>query len=160
VALRAAPKEETPMPSKEADVLVGRRYLSRGYIDQALELFTRNADTVGAEDWERLRDKLLERGRIPDMVRVCELGHVAIPRDALLERGDRALITKDVDLVLDLFELAEADRGRWEKVLDVLIEMPERKRQAVAIADRYLVDRAEPAPVRVRSGQSTIKAVK
>ena len=32
------------MPSKEADVLVGRRYLIKGYLDQALELFTRNAD--------------------------------------------------------------------------------------------------------------------
>jgi hypothetical protein len=115
---------------------------------------------VGAEDWERLRDKLLERGRIPDMVRVCEVGKVAIPRERLLERADRALVTKDVDLVLDLYELAEADRGRWEKLLDILIEMPERKRQAVTIADRYLIDRAEPAPARVRAGSATIKAVK
>ena len=38
------------MPSKQADVLVGRRYLTRGYLDQALELFTRNADVVATAD--------------------------------------------------------------------------------------------------------------
>ncbi len=50
------------MASKQADVLVGRRYLTRGYLDQALELFTRNADTVATVDWSLLRDKLLDRG--------------------------------------------------------------------------------------------------
>ncbi|MCC6767111.1 MAG: hypothetical protein IT293_20845 [Deltaproteobacteria bacterium] len=131
------------MPSKQADVLVGRRYLSRGYLDQALELFTRNADVVALADWSLLRDKLLDRGRIQDMVRVCELGHVPIPSEQLVVRGDKALKTKDIDLAIDLFELATADRGRWEQVVDVLIEMPDRKRQAVSIADRYLVDHAE-----------------
>jgi len=133
------------MASKQADVLVGRRYLTRGYLDQALELFTRNADTVATADWSLLRDRLLDRGRIQDMVRVCELGHVPIPSEQLIVRGDKALKTKDIDLAIDLFELAEADRGRWEQVVDVLIEMPDRKRQAVAIADRYLVDHAEVA---------------
>ncbi len=133
------------MASKQADVLVGRRYLSRGYLDQALELFTRNADIVATVDWSLLRDKLLDRGRIQDMVRVCELGHVAIPSEQLVMRGDKALKTKDIDLAIDLFELAGADRGRWEKIVDVLIEMPDRKRQAVAIADRYLVDHDEAA---------------
>ena len=133
------------MASKQADVLVGRRYLTRGYLDQALELFTRNADTVATADWSVLRDKLLDRGRIQDMVRVCELGHVPIPSEQLIVRGDKALKTKDIDLAIDLFELADADRGRWEQVVDVLIEMPDRKRQAVAIADRYLVDHTEVA---------------
>jgi len=128
------------MASKQADILVGRRYLAKGYLDQALEFFARNADLVLAQDWTTLRDKLLDRGRIQDMVRVCELGHVPLPNDKLLARGDKALVTKDVDLVINLYELAGADRARWEKVIDVLIEMPERKRQAVAIADRYLVD--------------------
>jgi len=50
----------------------------QGYLDQALELFTRNADGATAQDWMALRDKLLERGRIQDMVRVCDLGHVPI----------------------------------------------------------------------------------
>jgi len=149
------------MPSKEADVLVGRRYLAKGWLDQSLELFTRNADIVAAADWSDLRDKLLERGRIQDMVRVCQLGHVPIPSDKLIARGDKALVSKDIDVVINLFELAGADRGRWEKVVDVLIEMPDRKRQAVQIADRYLVDGAvskstssRPAPTPI------IKAVK
>jgi hypothetical protein len=146
------------MPSKQADVLVGRRYLSRGYLDQALELFTRNADTVATADWSLLRDKLLDRGRIQDMVRVCELGHVPIPSEQLVVRGDKALRTKDIDLAIDLFELASADRTRWEKVVDVLIEMPDRKRQAVAIADRYLVDHTEVAPA-TRPGPIPLKKV-
>ena len=144
------------MASKQADVLVGRRYLTRGYLDQALELFTRNADTVATADWSLLRDRLLDRGRIQDMVRVCELGHVQIPSDQLMVRGDKALKTKDIDLAIDLFELAEAGRDRWEKVVDVLIEMPDRKRQAVAIADRYLVDHTEVA-ASTRPGPISLK---
>ena len=145
------------MPSKQADVLVGRRYLTRGYLDQALELFTRNADVVAAEDWSMLRDKLLERGRIQDMVRVCQLGNVPIPSEQLIVRGDKAIKTKDVDLAIDLYELAKADRGRWERIVDVLVEMPDRKRQAVAIADRYLIDHSE-APAVTRPGPTRIKA--
>jgi len=148
------------MPSKQADILVGRRYLAKGYLDEALELFTRNADAVGAQDWTGLRDKLLERGRIQDMVRVCTLGHVPIPSEQILARGDKALITKDIDVVIDLYELAGADRARWEKVVDALIEMPERKRQAVAIADRYLVDSTEAVPAGRRTVPTPIKAVK
>jgi len=144
------------MPSKQADVLVGRRYLARGYLDQAFELFTRNADIVALQDWQLLRDKLLDRGRIQDMVRVCELGHVPIPSEQLITRGDKALKTKDIDLAIDLYELAVADRERWEKVVDVLIEMPDRKRQAVAIADRHLIDHAETA-VNTRPGPTPIK---
>ena len=147
------------MPSKEADILVGRRYLKKGYLDQALELFTRNAASVAPQDWTGLRDKLLERGRIQDMVRVCDLGHVPIPSEQLLARGDKSLMTKDIDQVINLYELANADRERWEKVVDVLIEMPERKRQAVSIADRYLVDPAE-APASLRPGPTPIKAFK
>lgn len=147
------------MASKQADVFVGRRYLAKGWLDQALELFTRNADAVNVEDWQSLRDRLLERGRVQDMVRVCELGHVPIPSDELLARGDKALVAKDIDLVIDLFELAHADRARWEKVVDVLVEMPERKRQAIGIADRYLVD-GTAAPTQSRPGPTPIKAVK
>jgi hypothetical protein len=144
------------MPSKQADVLVGRRYLTRGYLDQALELFTRNADIVASADWSVLRDKLLDRGRIQDMVRVCELGHVPIPSEQLIVRGDKALKTKDIDLAIDLFELAGADAARWEQVVDVLIEMPDRKRQAVTIADRYLIDQVE-VPTQSRRRPTPIK---
>jgi hypothetical protein len=96
------------------------------------------------------------------MVRVCELGGVPIPSDQLLARGDKAIITKDIDLVIDLYELADADRARWEKVVDVLVEMPERKRQAVAIAVRYLVEKTDDstAPVKSRPVRGPIKAVK
>jgi hypothetical protein len=144
------------MPSKQADVLVGRRYLTRGYLDQALELFTRNVAVVATADWSLLRDKLLDRGRIQDMVRVCDVGHVPIPSEQLIARGDKALRTKDIDLAINLFELAVADRGRWEKVVDVLIEMPDRKRQAVGIADRFLVDHTEVAATK-RPGPIPIK---
>jgi hypothetical protein len=145
------------MASKEADILVGRRYLAKGYLDQALEFFTRNADLVLPPDSTTLRDRLLDRGRIQDMVRVCELGHVPLPIEQLLARGDKALMTKDIDLVINLYELAGADRPRWEKVIDVLVEMPDRKRQAVSIADRYLVDPAakqtgnRPAPTPIKA---------
>ncbi len=147
------------MASKEADILVGRRYLAKGYLDQALEFFTRNADLVLPQDWTTLRDKLLERGRIQDMVRVCELGRVLLPIEQLLARGDKALVTKDIDLVINLYELAGADRPRWEKVIDVLVEMPDRKRQAVSIADRYLVDPAA-KQTGVRPAPTPIKAFK
>ena len=148
------------MASKEADVLVGRRCLAKGYVDQALEFFTRNAEVVEPEDWMSLREKLLERGRIQEMVQICQLGQIPIPRELLLERADRALVGKDIDLALDLYELAHADDGRWERAIDVLIAIPERKRQAVAIADRYLVKRAGPIPVRTRPGSGNIRAVK
>ena len=111
---------------------------------------------VATADWSLLRDKLLDRGRIQDMVRVCDVGHVPIPSEQLIARGDKALRTKDIDLAINLFELAVADRGRWEKIVDVLIEMPDRKRQAVGIADRYLVDHTEVAAI-TRPGPIPIK---
>jgi len=148
------------MASKEADVLVGRRCLAKGYINQALEFFTRSADLVEAEDWEALREKLFAGGRIQEMVQVCALGRIPIPREELLARADRALVAKDVDLALDLYELADADRERWERAVDVLIAVPERKRQAVVIADRYLVKRAGPMPMRPSAGTANIRAVK
>lgn len=148
------------MPSKEADVLIGRRCLAKGYIDQALDAFSRNAEAVETDDWERLRDALLERGRLHDMVRVCGLGTVAIPRERVLARADHALVMKDIDLVLDLYGLADADRERWEKAVDVLIDMPDRRRQAVSIADRHLVECADPPLLRVRPGRAPIEAVK
>ena len=38
-----------------------------------------------------------------------------IPSEQLVVRGDKALKTKDIDLAIDLFELAGADRERWER---------------------------------------------
>ena len=148
------------MPSKQADVLVGRRYLAKGWLDQALELFTRNADIVAADDWGDLRDKLLERGRIQDMVRVCQLGHVPIPSEKLITRAEKALVSKDIDVVIDLYELAGVGRERWERVVDILVDMPDRKRQAVQIADRYLVDDATVAAPSRPAPTPITKAVK
>jgi len=77
----------------------------------------------------------------------------------LLARGDRALITKDVDLVINLYELAGADRSRWEKVVDVLVVMPERKRQAsrspTATSSIRARNRRDAVPRRRRSKPSS-----
>ena len=60
------------MPASESEVLVGRRYLERGFLDAAMKLFVRNAELVPASDWSRLAERLLGRNRIADVVRVCE----------------------------------------------------------------------------------------
>jgi hypothetical protein len=85
------------MPASESEVLVGRRYLERGFLDAAMRLFVRNAELVTPADWTRLADRLLERNRIPDVVRVCELGEVPLPRERMLATGDACLKRKDVD---------------------------------------------------------------
>jgi hypothetical protein len=134
----------------DAGVLVGRRYLKRGFVDAALKLFVRNAGSVTTEDWTLLRDRLIERGRFQDAIRVCELGDIPLPTDRLLEVGDRHLQRKDVDMAIHLYELAGADRERWSRVLDVLVVMPERERQAIEVAERYLSSGAPAAEVQDR----------
>src|SRR3990172_3584125 len=116
-----------PAPS-EAGGLVGRRYLKRGFVDAALKLFLRNPDGVTNDDWTLLRDLLVERGRVQDVVRVCEFGWIPLPAERLLEVGDRHLRRKDVDMAIYLYELVGADRERWSRVLDVLVVMPDRER--------------------------------
>ncbi len=145
------------MPAAESEVLVGRRYLERGFLDAAMKIFYRNADLVTAADWSRLADALMERNRIPDVVRVCELGSVPLPRERILTMADSHLQRKDVDTAIRLYELAEADRDRWTRVVDVLAALPDRQRQAFSVAERHLgaPPRAErEAPLR------HIKAVK
>ena len=56
------------MAQFDAEVLVGRRYLAKGFLDDALRLFAQHAESVPADDWAALRDRLLERGRIADVV--------------------------------------------------------------------------------------------
>ena len=68
------------MSTKSSEVLVGRRYLERGFLDAAMKLFVRNAPVVEPDDWTRLSERLMERNRIPDVVRVCEVGGVPLPR--------------------------------------------------------------------------------
>src|SRR5438445_734968 len=41
------------MPASESEVLVGRRYLERSFLDAAMRLFVRNAELVTAADWVR-----------------------------------------------------------------------------------------------------------
>ena len=122
----------------DAEVLVGRRYLLKGFLDDALRQFAQHAEHVPAEDWTALRDRLLERGRIADVVTVCRLGNVPVPRDQILSVGDQYLARADLDRAIDLFELVGADHARWERVVDRLIELPDRARQARIIAAKHL----------------------
>ena len=79
------------MPASDSEVLVGRHYLERGFLDAAMNLFVKNAELVATADWSRLAERLLDRNRIPDVVRVCELGAVPLPRERMLQSGDLAL---------------------------------------------------------------------
>ena len=128
------------MRSPESEVLVGRRYLEHGFIEQAMRLFSRNAVRVTAADWARLAERLMERDRIVDVVRVCTMGGVPLPREQLLARGDDLLRRKDVDGAIYFYELAGADRARWSKMVDVLTQLPDRDLRAIDVAERYLID--------------------
>ncbi len=108
-----------------------------------MHLFVRNAGTVQPADWERLVDRLMERQRIADAVRVCAIGGIPLPRERLLALGDTRLQGRDVKGAKLLYELGEADLPRWERFIDVLTSSPDLQRLAVEIADRYLVDGGE-----------------
>jgi len=144
------------MPASESEVVVGRRYLERGFFDAAIKLFTRNAEIVQPADWNRLAERLLERNRIADVVRICELGNVPLPRDRMLAAGDGYLRRKDVDGALRLYELCNADRDRWTALLDALTSLPDRQRQAVEVVERHLTPEPKPEETAPRH----IKAVK
>ena len=131
----------TPTPSSQ--LLIARRYLARGFLDTAMHLFVRNAGAVRPADWERLVDRLMERQRIADAVRVCALGGIPLPRERLLALGDTRLQGRDVKGAKLLYELGEADLPRWERFIDVLTSSPDLQRLAVEIADRYLVGGGE-----------------
>src|SRR5438876_1953983 len=83
--------EYSSMPASESEVLVGRRYLERGFLDAAMRLFVRNAELVAAADWTSLGARLLERNRIADAVRVCEPGRVPLPPERMLAAADPRL---------------------------------------------------------------------
>src|SRR2546426_271120 len=108
------------MPASDWEVLVARRYLDRGFLDAALKLLVRNAELVTSADWSKLAERLMERNRIADVVRVCELGEVPLPREKMLGLADRHLRRKDIDSTMRLYELVGADRERWVRLLDVL----------------------------------------
>jgi hypothetical protein len=145
------------MPASESEVLVGRRYLERGFLDAAMRLFVRNAELVTAVDWTRLAERLLDRNRVADVVRICELGAVPLPRERMLVAGDGLLKRKDVDGAVRVYELAGADRERWTKLVDQLTALPDRERQAVEIVERHLGP--EPQPEETKTTRH-IKAVK
>jgi len=131
------------MPVSKSEVLVGRRYLERGFLDAGLKLLVRNAEYVAREDWVFLAERLMERNRVSDVVSICELGSIPLPRQHLLELGDAHLRRRSVDSAIRLYELAEADQDRWLRTLDVLTGLPDRQRQAIAIVERHLGDSAE-----------------
>ena len=148
------------MPASESEVLVGRRYLERGFLDAAMRLFVRNAELVTAADWTRLADRLLERNRIPDVVRVCELGAVPLPRERLLIVADGQLKRKDIEGAMRLYELAGADRERWARMVDVLTALPDRERQAIEIVERHLSDAQLEPPREEQKPAPQAKALK
>jgi hypothetical protein len=134
------------MPTKSSEVLVGRRYLERGFLDAAMKLFIRNAPVVDPADWTRLAERLMERSRIPDVVTVCELGGVPLPRERMLALADEHLRRKDVDTAIRLYELAGADRDRWVRLVDVLTGLPDRERLAIEVTERHLEPEAPTKP--------------
>lgn len=134
------------MPHKSSEVLVGRRYLERGFLDAAMKLFVRNAPAVEPPDWTRLAERLMERSRIPDVVRVCELGEVPLPRERMLGIADDHLRRKDVDTAIRLYELAGADHERWVHLVDVLTGLPDRERLAIEVTTRHLTLDGAPPP--------------
>jgi len=144
------------MPASDSAVLVGRHYLERGFLDAAMSLFVKNVALVTTEDWTRLADRLLERNRVPDVVRVCELGGVPLPRERMLQSGDLALRRRDVDSAMRIYELADADRERWARMVDVMTAIPNRARQAVEVVERHLA----PEPPAEETRPRHMKAVK
>jgi hypothetical protein len=136
--------------------LVGRRYLERGFLDAAMKLFVRNVAEVTAADWSALVDRLMERNRVTDVVSICGLASIPLPRERMLELGDRALKRRDVDAGLRFYELGKADRERWGMMLDVLTTYPDRERQAVEVVARHLNEESEP----LKDRRTHIRAVK
>ena len=118
--------------------MVGRRYLENGFVDVAMKLFVAEAATVEKRDWKLLVERLMERRRIADVVRICELGGVPLPRTQILGIGDGHLRRNDFDGAICLYEIAEADRDRWSQVVDKLTARPQHERRAVTIAERWL----------------------
>jgi len=85
------------MHAGHSTVLIGRRYLERGFLDVAMRLFVRNAAMVEKRDWALLVERLMDRHRIVDAVRACEIGGVPVPRVQLLALGDGSLRRKDFE---------------------------------------------------------------
>ena len=131
-----------PMHAGHSTVFIGRRYLERGFLDAAMRLFVRNAALVEKRDWALLVERLMDRHRIVDAVRVCEIGGVPVPRAQLLALGDGSLQRKNFEAAIRLYELGDADRERWARMVDLLTGRPDQGRRAIALVERYLVSEA------------------
>ena len=130
----------------ESELLVARRYLEHGFVDAGMSLLVRHAAHVEPDDWQQLIERLMERHRIADVVAICALSGASLPRERLLAIGDRHLHRRDADGAIHFYEMGEADRERWSRVVDVLAMRPDRKLRAVSIAARYLVGDPAVAP--------------
>ena len=138
-----------PMHAGHSTVFIGRRYLERGFLDVAMRLFVRNAALVEKRDWALLVERLMDRHRIVDAVRACEIGGVPVPRVQLLALGDGSLRRKDFEAAIRFYELGDADRKRWARVVDLLSARPDQERRAIALAERYLVGEAPTVELRL-----------
>jgi len=137
------------MHAGHSTVLIGRRYLEHGFLDVAMRLFVRNAAQVEKRDWTLLVEHLMDRQRIVDAVRVCEIGDVPVPCARLLALGDASLRRKDIEAAIRFYELGDADRKRWARVVDLLSARPDQERRAIALAERYLVGEAPTVELRL-----------
>jgi hypothetical protein len=131
-----APKTAQAMQSR---VLVARRYIEHGFLDAAMRLFARNPEMVEPEDWTELAEKMLERDRVVDAVRVCAVGGIPPPRDKLLALGDRYLERRDSERAIHYYEIGNADQERWSRVVDLLTNSGKELR-AIELAERHLID--------------------
>jgi hypothetical protein len=128
----------------QSRVLVGRRYIEHGFLDAAMRLFFQNPGVVEPQYWMDLADKMLERNRIDDAVRVCVVGGVPLPRERLLALGDQCLKRRDTDRAIQFYQTGTADQERWSRVMDVLTSSPGQELRAIELAERYLVSNAPP----------------
>src|SRR2546428_11763187 len=131
-----------PMHPSPATVLIGRRYLEHGFLEVAMRLFVRNPALVEKRDWTRLVERLMERHRIVDAMRVCEIGGVPVPCAQLLALGDGHLRRKDFEAGIHLYQLRNADRERRAPGVDPLSARPRPERRAPALTTRYLCGQA------------------
>src|SRR3989442_13982320 len=101
-----------PMHAGHSTAFIGRRYLERGFLDVAMRLFVRNAAMVEKRDWALLVERLMDRHRIVDAVRACEIGGGPGPRGQLPTLGGGSLRRKDVQAGIRRYQPGEADRRR------------------------------------------------
>jgi len=102
----------------------------------------RHVALVTPEDWTHLVTRLLERGRIADVVAACQAGGLPLPREPLLALGDDHVKRRDVLAAVRYYELAGADVERWASLVDLLSRLPGHELHATEVAQRHLVPHA------------------